>query len=84
MLIAVADADSVGSMWVAVWPLLLFPLQLWMIEMTDGGKKVGDIYVFINLYWKKAQKILALLELINRHKHKIRFVFSLEIQEAAA
>lgn len=48
------------------------------------GKKGGDIYVLIDLYRRKARKSLALLELIHKQKHKIRFVFSFEIQEVAA
>lgn len=48
------------------------------------GKKVADIYVVIDPYWKKAQKSLVLLELIHNQKHKIRFVLSLEIQEVRA
>lgn len=57
-------------------PLAIKDLNDWR------GKKGADIYVLIDLYRRKARKSLALLELIQ--KHKIRFVFSLEIQEVAA
>lgn len=59
-------------------PLAINDLNDWW------GEKGGDIYVLIDLYRRRAQACLALLELIHKQKHKIRFVFSLEIQEVAA